>query len=303
VMGALDALGSAAAAAGRTRWMYEIAAERLGLLDALPWHQPYAAAEIVDVFHAASTAAIAAGELRAALELAHRAGTEDPSGDHPYLATPRMVRVLALTGQFDEALRYADTMWRRWQEAGAPAQEWMSTAVVIVALVHGLRDDGEYGRWRDRAREVAGGVADPADSLDLAACAAFVDARVAAHLGRYGDAAALVERAAAPFVERWYEHYARAAGAELAVMAGLPDAADRLAAARPSATQNAWAAACLARARGRLEGDPAALAEAVAGWERIGARFERACTLLLIPERAEEGRAELDLLGATLPLR
>jgi len=35
----------------------------------------------------------------------------------------------------------------------------------------------------------------------------------------------------------------------------------------------------------------------VAGWERIDARFERACMLLLMPGRADEGRAELTTLG------
>jgi hypothetical protein len=34
----------------------------------------------------------------------------------------------------------------------------------------------------------------------------------------------------------------------------------------------------------------------VKGWERIGARFERASTLLLLPARADEGRADLDEL-------
>lgn len=40
------------------------------------------------------------------------------------------------------------------------------------------------------------------------------------------------------------------------------------------------AAACLARARGRL-GDLAALETALEGWRRIGASFEYACTLSL----------------------
>jgi hypothetical protein len=92
-----------------------------------------------------------------------------------------------------------------------------------------------------------------------------------------------------------------AAAAELAAVARLPDAAERLAAAEPSAAENAWAKACLARAAGRLHGDDAALAASVAGWERIGARFERAVTLLLLPERAAEGRAELAALGASEP--
>jgi hypothetical protein len=53
-----------------------------------------------------------------------------------------------------------------------------------------------------------------------------------------------------------------------------------------AAGYNHWAAACLARATGRLHRDPGAHADAIAGWERIGAHLERAYTLLLIPARA-----------------
>jgi hypothetical protein len=110
-----------------------------------------------------------------------------------------------------------------------------------------------------------------------------------------------VDRAFATFGRPWHEGYARVTGAELAVVAGLPDAADRLAAAERYGPENEWAAACLARARGRHDSDPAALAAAAAGFERIGARAERACTLLLLPERADEGRAELRALGCAVP--
>ena len=72
------------------------------------------------------------------------------------------------------------------------------------------------------------------------------------------------------------------------------------AAAAPLSKESVWAAACLDRVNGRL-GDHAALERSVAGWERLGARFERACTLLLIPGRADEGVAELSELGAAKP--
>ncbi len=39
----------------------------------------------------------------------------------------------------------------------------------------------------------------------------------------------------------------------------------------------------------------------MAGWEHLDARFERAITLLLMPGRATEGRAELDALGCPPP--
>jgi hypothetical protein len=89
--------------------------------------------------------------------------------------------------------------------------------------------------------------------------------------------------------------------AEVAVVARLPDAASRLAAAAPAGEENYWAAACLARATGRLTGDPGALRQSLAGWERIDARFERACTLLLLDGQADEGRAELRSLGCHPP--
>jgi hypothetical protein len=98
-----------------------------------------------------------------------------------------------------------------------------------------------------------------------------------------------------------YHAYAVAAHAELAVVAGRPDAAERLAAAEPVAAGHAWAAACLARAAGRLRGDEDVLVAAVAGFERIGARFDRAATLLLLPGRAAEGREELAALGVPVP--
>jgi hypothetical protein len=50
---------------------------------------------------------------------------------------------------------------------------------------------------------------------------------------------------------RWYaaRPYAWAIAAEVAVVAGLPDAAERLAAAAPAGEENYWAAACLAAPR------------------------------------------------------
>jgi hypothetical protein len=42
-------------------------------------------------------------------------------------------------------------------------------------------------------------------------------------------------------------------------------------------------------------------AQTLAGWERIDARFERACTLLLMDGRAGEAHAELTALGCTPP--
>ncbi|WP_170223603.1 ATP-binding protein [Nonomuraea turkmeniaca] len=297
LLGALDALATATAQAGNTREAHRIGQERLGLITTLPAGDPASTAETIDAFHAASSAAIAVGNLPAARTIQQRSRTEDPIGAHPYIAAPRLVRVLALTGRFDEALAHAETMWNGWRADGSPQMAWMSSAVAMAALVHGLRRSDRFELWRARATEMSG-CSDPADSPDLAACMAFVDARTAVHTGRFDDAEALVERAFADFAEPWWANYARAAGAELSVAAGLPDRRARLAEAAPFAAQNDWAAACLARAEAE---DAAALTAVTARWERIDAVFERACTLALIPARTPEASAALQALATHAP--
>jgi hypothetical protein len=55
-----------------------------------------------------------------------------------------------------------------------------------------------------------------------------------------------------------------------------------LAAAGPLAEENGWAAACLARARGRLHGDRDELTRALGAWERLDAQAERDYTQILL---------------------
>jgi predicted ATPase len=296
LLGALDALGVAVAGAGRLREAHRIAQQRLSLLARIPRHEPYAMVEVMDAFLMASAHAVGAGDLGAALAGAAR-GEDDQRGAHPYLGT-RQVLALVLAGRFDEALRRADTAWAAWQRNGLPPMRWAAPQVYAAALAHGLRGDGRHPIWRDRALQI-GGVADPADLPFLAAVAAFVDARLALHHGPGPTAGDLVRRAVADLPEPWYAPYARAAGAELAVAAGLPQAPDLLRAAATAGAENDFAAATLARAHARLTADPAAFLDAAERYERIGARFERAATLLLVPRHADEGHAELTALGIT----
>jgi predicted ATPase/DNA-binding CsgD family transcriptional regulator len=307
ISGALDALGTLAAQAGRLREAHRLSRERLDLLPLMDRRQPGYAAEILDLFHVAWLSAFAAGDLPAALATAEAIRRDDLLGVHPYRATSKLVPALVLTGRFDEALEHARSMWDGWERLGGPTAAWMSPGASAVALAHGLRGDRDgYALWRVRAIR-ATGVANPKLARYNASFAAFVEARVAtqalaADRAAVPEAAAIVERCFGDFPVGWHETYARAAGAELAVVAGLPDAAERLAAAAPAGDENDWAAACLARTAGRPRGESAALAAAVEGWERIDAAFERACTLLLIPERADEGRAALSVYsGPTAP--
>lgn len=84
--------------------------------------------------------------------------------------------------------------------------------------------------------------------------------------------------------------YIAAAETELAVVAGDVETLTQ------AERDNPWATATLTRARGRLEGDQALLKEAADMWHSLGARFERASTLILTAE-PEEGYAELRALG------
>jgi tetratricopeptide (TPR) repeat protein len=275
LQGALDCAHLTAARHGRLREAYRIARERLALLPALAGHRPADGIELIDLFHSASTCAVGVGDLSGALAIAARAAEEDPvNGDYPFVSGLKFVAPLTLSGRFEEALRAGEKALAEWRTAGSPAMAWLSPAVALLPLAAGLHGEDD-GVWRARTVEFAGTTA---RSGRLAACTAFVEARLAVHTGDTSDAERLVRDAFEDFTLRWYASYANAVGAELAVLAGLPDAEKRLEQAGRTAEECDWAAACLARARGRHTGDQTAIDEAAAIWHRIGADFELAET-------------------------
>lgn len=299
VSAGLDLLGTAAAAGGRPTEARRISTERLALLSTLDYDDPRAAPEIDDIFQMAATTALRAGDPAGALAVARRMAVDDLLGSRSYHSVGTMVSSLLLTGELVESLRHVDALWQTWRRAGHPPASEVMAAVAFAVLGYGLRGASEQVPvWHARLSTVPG---DADVDVSRLASVVFVECRLAVHSGLVADAPDLVERAFADFPAFRYDTYAHAAGAELAVVAGLPDAAARVARAERMTEGNAWAAACLARARGRLAGDTAALDASVAGWERIGARIERACTVALLPDRADEGNAELASLGVWVP--
>jgi predicted ATPase/DNA-binding CsgD family transcriptional regulator len=285
---ALDALANAAAGEGRYKEGSRYTAERLALLDRLPRGDPRVGGEVVDIFHMATESAIAAGELSAALMRARSSRHDSTSQGLPHLAAAHVIVPLALLGLFDEVLVQADIMLEGWERAGRPTAGWMSPSFYAVAFVHGAR--GEHparARWRALADELAYAPDHPSGR--------FFDDRLDLLVGRVDDAESSID-AEAPCTGP-YSPYARAMAVERAVVAGRADAADRLAATRPLVAENDFAVAMLDRAEGRLRDDDAALRRALAGWEALGARFERACTLLLLDGAPAEGAEELAALG------
>jgi hypothetical protein len=291
---ALDAVASAATAAGRLQQAAMHTAERLTLLDQLPRHEPLVGGEVQDIFHMATESALWIGDLESALSAARASRHDINGGGIPHFAACHMVAALALQGDFDAALVQAEAMEDGWVRSGRPPAGWMAPAFFAAALVHGLRDQpAGFARWWDIAADIC--LQTRPNSFGE-----YVASRVAFHAGDLDRAVGAVGTFARSSVGQ-YDSYAAALDVEVAVVAGCPDADSRLSNALAAAGENSFADAHVVRARGRLYGDDGALLDAVAQWEAVGARFERACTLCLLPSRADEGKRELAALGCPLP--
>ncbi|HEY2638716.1 MAG TPA: LuxR C-terminal-related transcriptional regulator [Streptosporangiaceae bacterium] len=298
----LDATAEAERAVGRYQRASQLSAERHRLVGGLSRHDIRAGYEISD--SRSITLTVAAGDLPGALSMADPATSDPLVADQPMTLFRRVIP-LTLRGEFDAALADVAGMWESWLRAGSSAGHWMAPAAYAAGLIHDLRGDNDSaGEWRDRAVRLAAGLCDKRTDF----FAAFADARVALHRGQHDQAArafaalSIGERPWYETARHWdYDAYAWALAAEAAVAASLPGASRLLASVAPTGRENLWAAACLSRANGRLHQDRAALDESLVGWERIGSRFERACTQLLIPELAAEGQAQLHALGCPMP--
>lgn len=214
-----------------------------------------------------------AGDLPDALSFAQVAEDDDIASGRPHVAACKPILPLVLLARFDEAVTQAAIMWEAWRRAGRPPARWLASAGYGMVLAHGLRGDDKGRReWLDRVRELSGDKPELVPGTYLAAAAAFAEARICLHEGRI-DAAVAAVAELRPEDETWYDvphwhslrPYAWAMAAEVAVVARLPDAASRLTAAAPAGEENYWAAACLARAAGRLHGDRGTLEESLAG--------------------------------------
>jgi predicted ATPase/DNA-binding CsgD family transcriptional regulator len=309
ISGALDAMVNVLDQSGRIKEAHQLNQERAKLLDRMPRHDPRTGVEISDTFHMVTAIAVAAGDLPSALSSALTAQADDVAAVQPYVAASKLILPLVLQGRFDDATHQAAIMWETWLRAGCPPARIMGPATYGMVLACGLRDNQDGQRmWLGRAHELMDDGPGLVAEASLRAAASFTEARIYLHEGRTDAALEAVVSLRAE-AEDWYgaphwhslRPYAWAIAAEVAVVAGLPDAASRLAAAQPAGKENYWAAACLARAAGRLHGDRDDLERALAGWEQIGARFEHACTLMLLSDRTDEARAELRALGCQPP--
>lgn len=304
VSAALDALGAAQVMGGHLAKTHELGARRLGLLTRLPTHQPRAGSEIHDILHMAVENAISAGEVAFAFETAQRFDDELVV-TAPLMAHSKQIVPLVLMGRFDEAIARGQSTRQMWEAAGRPAARWLAPSMYSLVLCHTLRGNDQIAdEWRTFAGIELAGEQTRQVHFQVSGMINFVETRLALHLGRAVSAFAdpPIEPNAWWQIRHWYfDAYPWAARAELAAATGRPDARACLVATEPVARENVWAAGVLSRARARLAGDPADLAAALATFEQLDARYERACTLALIPSRRGEAEAEFDDLSVPMP--
>lgn len=223
---------------------------------------------------------LAAGDLPGSAAYAERlaALTCYREYQHPPLA--RRLEVDVIAGDLDAAVERGERFRASWERAGRHQASTLGPGVYALALAHGLlRHDAERQEWQRatdhllaaRGLTTAGTATGWAPTLD------------ALYLLDRGDAVAAVQRlAVGPDDQLWqawntalWRPWYAAVWAEAAVLAGLPDAGSRVAAAGRAARENPVAAAIVRRAEAVAAGDVGAVAALAGAFDALGSTYQR----------------------------
>jgi hypothetical protein len=292
---ALDALLGAQGWAADAFAAAATARRRIALLSPMP-DSPAKTHELIDVLGEAAEASLGAGDVPGARRFARQLA------DHPLLAevghraTSWLLMADAMAGEVDEALTVGARFLDAWQRAGSPAMSFLGPAVAGVAMIHGLRGDHDARREWTTVFDRLGTPKGSAYSYG-----AVFDATVMLHNGQAREA---VERMAPEPAEVWkfvtwiWLHWYVALRAEASVLAGGPDARERVAGARTTVAGNPVATAIVERADALLAGDRKRLLATADAFDAAGCRYQAARTLVLAGgEHAARGTAALAALG------
>ncbi|WP_144126726.1 ATP-binding protein [Catellatospora sichuanensis] len=292
---ALDALTGARSWAGDTFGAAATARRRITLLASAP-DTPARTHELIDALGMATEAGLGAGDLTDTRRWARQLA------DHPLLAevghraTSWLLVADALAGDVDEVLSVSGRFREAWQRAGSPARSVLGPAVAAVAMIHGLRGDHAARDDWDAVMQQLG--TPPEHTYGYGA---VFDAIGMLHTGRARQA---LDRLAPEPADVWkwvtwiWLHWYVALRTEAAVLAGSPDAADRVAEARTVVAGNPVAGAIVERAQALLDGDRERLLATVAAFDAAGCRYQSARTLVLAGgDDAARGAAALAELG------
>jgi hypothetical protein len=242
--------------------------------------------------------ALGVGELRGARRWGRQLADHALLAEAGHHATSWLLVADAFDGHADEVLTRSSRFREAWEQSGRQRSLSLGAGAASVAMIHGLRGDHD-------ARATWLAIVDQADSAvqHRLGYGAVFDAMVLLH---HGDADAALERLAPEPDQVWkwvcwvWLHWYVALRAEASVLAGHPDARDRIDAARSVVAGNPVATAQLDRAQALLDGDlPRQLATAAA-FEAAGCPYQSARTLLLAgSDHAAAGTAALAGLGLT----
>ncbi len=292
---ALDTLTGTQSWAGDAFAAAATARRRMTLLASAP-RTPTGTHELIDALGEATEAGLGVGDLPGARRWARQLADHPMLAEVGHRATSQLLVADALAGNVDEVLTRSARFLEAWQRAGNPTGSVLGAAVAGVEMIHGLRDD------RDARREWSAVM----DQLDTPAehtygYRAVYDSMLLLH---NGDAGGALERMAPEPGEVWrwltwvWLHWYVALRAEATVLAGSPDAADRLAEAGTIVAGNPVAGAIVERAGALLADDRERLLATAAAFDAAGCRYQSARTMVLAGgDHAARGAAALAELG------
>ncbi|TDD70424.1 ATPase [Jiangella aurantiaca] len=295
---ALDALTGVRLARGEARAALESALRRTTLLAGPP--DPERGFELSDAYGMATESAIAAGDLRQARRAAETLRDLPSQREVAHVGTARLIVVMVLAGDWAEAIAVGELFRESWERAGRPRIPSLRRVAAALGAVHGARGHAAARAvWRDVEVGVGSAERRPHDQRAVESVFAALEAL---HLDRPAEAVDVLHRPPEEF-RGWFELIWRpwyaALWAEAAVLAELPDAAERIGRARPFTTDNVVAAALVDRATALAGGDRDGVLAAAETLDAAACRYQWARSLLLAGgEYRPRGARALAELGA-----
>ncbi|MDH4075249.1 MAG: hypothetical protein OEW29_04865 [Acidimicrobiia bacterium] len=251
VSAALDGVTSYGLVSGDIDMACAAASRRLDVLAELPIDAAVAF-ELYDACHMACLSETAAGRLEQVRTTAGRLSRLPYLREARHVSPSHRLEIDALAGQPDRVVANAELFERDWIRAGRPVASNLASAAGAVALAYGLLDDpAEQARWNAIAIELM-----PPDRREPErrhAWPLLCGALVALHRAQLDEALDLLRfdpddrDSWCGLCHLWLPWYA-AARAEAAVLAGLADAAERVAQATETTRHNEPASLLVARA-------------------------------------------------------
>ncbi|MGW2315045.1 ATPase, partial [Actinomadura luteofluorescens] len=292
---ALDALAAVQSWVGDAFATAATARRRVTLLSSART-SPAVTHELVQALGEAAQTGIGVGDLPDARRWAGRLADHPSLAEVGHRATSWQLVAGALAGDAESVLTGAVRFLDAWRRSGSPVWPDLEPAVAAVAMVHGLRGDRDARHEWDTILERFG-----TSPNRVHGYGAVFDAMLLLHDGQAAEA---LERLAPEPGEVWrwvtwiWLHWYVALRAEATVLAGGPDARDRLAGARKLTAGDPVAGAMVERAEALLDGDPERLLATADAFDAAGCHYQSARTLLLAGgSHAARGATAFKALG------